>query len=136
MNNVYPQNMPPSSAPYGDGGAKPSGNGLWWALAGLAVLVSAALLVWFLVFKEPSTQPSSVDSPSAPTSTSPSASDAPSSADPVMPDEMSEEWGEFPPTYLDSLKDLSSGTYPGNVGSYTLYQSEGNGALCDRPLQG
>lgn len=105
--NNWPQHPPHSSL------EPQRGNTAWWWVAGLAILVSAALIVWLMVSGPTTTEPT----PTEPVATS-------TSADPsqeATPTESVEElWGDHPPLNIDTLKDLSEPNFPQQVQNYTL----------------
>lgn len=104
-------------------GTQPSSGGrVWWIVAGMAVLVSVALVVWLLVSPNPGPGPivpvSSTPTPSD-TDPAPASSIPVTSADP-SPSDVQEQWGELPPKDLDALKTLTADEIPQTVGSYSI----------------
>lgn len=90
------------------------------SLAGVVILALVAWLIVGGVGSKPTipvtTPPVPATPPPATSSATASTSPGTSSADPSPTD----DWGAFPPTYLDALKDLSEPQFPETVGAWRL----------------
>lgn len=109
---------PPAFPPPGEPSVRASSlsgstTSVWWVVAGLAVLVSVALIVWLVV-----TSGSPGVGPTEPSLSSTAPTVDPTDVDPSGPDGV--DWGEFPPNNVDSLKDLSDPVFPTMLGAFTL----------------
>lgn len=104
---------PPRPQQFLPPGSPRRSNTAWWWIAGLAFLVSGALVIWLLV-----SGPSEPRPTSTPIATEPATPAGP--ADPTPSESVEELWGDFPPLNIDNLKDLSEPDFPEQVQHYTL----------------
>lgn len=112
---TYHQHNTPRPPPTGP--VRSSGSPVWWVLAAVAAVVSVALALWLVVSSPPGPVPTT-PAPSTPAVSTPSAEEP--TTPPSTPAPPTEEWGDFPPTNLDDLKDLSEANFPQTVGSFTF----------------
>lgn len=103
----------------GGASASRSTSPIWWVIAGVAALVSIALIVWLVV-----TSGSPDGGPTEPGLSSTAPTVDPTNVDPWEPGEV--DWGDFPPPNVDSLPDLSAPVFPKTVGTYSFEKEMGS----------
>lgn len=98
--------------------ASRSTNPAWWVVAGVAILVSVALIAWLLI-----TSGSLGVEPTGPESSTAASSEVPTVVDPNLP---GRDWGDFPPNNVDSLRDLANPVFPTAVDDFTFVKKSGD----------